>query len=136
MSRASRSQPGGVGPSDQTAGLNAESSAARTIHVVIGTTGEYSDRAEWLTRAFESRAEAEAYVALLTAKRQALPARAGGILDWSDRMDLQNAMRAFDPGYLEDYTGTSWYVEAVALETPPLADAAAQRRAADAPRDE
>jgi hypothetical protein len=86
--------------------------AERTIYIVCGRTGEYSDRNEWLTRAFTTEEDAKDYVAFLTRKRQEL-GPAGS--DVADIDALENAMRAFDPEYSEDYTGTSWFVSPVTL---------------------
>lgn len=84
------------------------------IYVVIGTTGEYSDRGEWLTRAFASEGEAKAYVEFLGVERQKL-APLDVYLDYEDRQRVEQVMQAHDPGYQEDYTGTRWFVTPVAL---------------------
>ena len=88
---------------------------SQTIYVVLGSTGEYSDRSEWLVKAFPSLEGAENFVTFLTAKRQevGLPKHA---LDWDD-VTVEAAMQAFDPKYSEDYTGTRWWVSEVELVT-------------------
>lgn len=40
----------------------------KTIFIICGTTGSYSDRCDWNVRAFRSREKAEAYMAVLSAK--------------------------------------------------------------------
>ena len=84
----------------------------RDIWVVIGTTGEYSDRMAWLTRAFFDEESAKEYVLFLATERQKLPPRGDRR---EDREKVEASMQAFDAEYIEDYTGTSWYVEKVAL---------------------
>ena len=84
------------------------------IYVVLGSTGEYSDRSEWLVKAFRSQAEAENFVTFLTVTRQ-MTAPPRGELEWEDRGSVEDKMRAFDPNYAEDYTGTSWRVSEVEL---------------------
>jgi hypothetical protein len=77
------------------------------VWVVGGQTGEYSDRSEWTTYAFRTEVGARSYVEFLTSKRQEL-APQGDYLDWGQRVAVGEAMRAFDPEYSEDYTGSSW----------------------------
>ena len=87
---------------------------SQTIYVVLGSTGEYSDRGEWLSKAFHTEAEARAFVAFLTEKRQQI-AVDHVRLDWELRSGVEEKMRAFDPNYQEDYTGTRWFVSPVEL---------------------
>lgn len=121
--KAARSLPGCV-PAATTSG--SEPSASETIYVVTGSTGEYSDRSEWLVYAFHTEEAAQAYVDLLGVERQKLPQRSW---DWNDDQKIELAMRAFDPRFSEDYTGTSWFVQAVELK-----DSTAERQ--PGPRDE
>ncbi len=83
-------------------------------YIVIGSTGEYSRRHEWPVRVFLSEGAAQAHVEFLTAKRMELPAYTD--LDWGASVDVEDAMRVFDPGYSEDYTGTSWRVSPVLVD--------------------
>lgn len=82
------------------------------VWVVIGSTGEYSDRSEWLTRAFLTEEEAKDFVATLQKRRAQLGEPHP---EWERREDITEAMREVDPGYSEDYTGTRWYVAPVGL---------------------
>jgi hypothetical protein len=102
----------GTGSSRES--VTATASPLPPIFVVVGSTGEYSDRGEWLTRAFRSEDAAKAYVEFLTAERQRL-APAGEYVDYDQREEIAGKMRAYDPRYSEDYTGTSWFVSAVEL---------------------
>lgn len=80
------------------------------VWIVQGTTGEYSDRSEWTVYAFHSEAEARAYVELLGVERQKLGDRPW---DYAEGRTFDEGMRAFDPGFEEDYTGTRWFVSEV-----------------------
>lgn len=87
-------------------------SGTQTIWVVIGTTGEYSDRSEWLTKAFRSEESAKDYVLFLTKERQKLGTRSW---NYEEREKVGKVMKAFDHNYSEDYSGTEWYVSSVEL---------------------
>ena len=82
---------------------------SETIWMVGGTTGEYSDRTEWVVDAWRSKAEAKARVLFLTTKMQEL-----GIstleryrTPWERAVD---EMKKTDPDFSNDYTGTSYYL--------------------------
>jgi hypothetical protein len=134
MNSSSHSHPVSVGEAEPT---------GRKLYVVCGTTGEYSDRGEWTTWAFDTEAEARAYVEFLAARRQEIGAPEG-FLDWEQEQAIEAAMRSYDPRYSEDYTGTRWFVSAVDYgPTPPPSETPPPRTAdreagvtADAPRDE
>lgn len=84
---------------------------AEKIWMVGGTSGEYSDRTEWVVDAWRSEAEAKARVEEL--KRRYL--ELGGdsmyrIEDWDERQKTYDKMRETDPAFQADYTGTEWYV--------------------------
>jgi hypothetical protein len=82
------------------------------IWIVHGSTGEYSDRGEWVVDAHRTEEAAQARVKALEAKLHA-----SGIermTRWDD--DWLAAKQAFqsdpdgDPNFDIDYTGTSWYL--------------------------
>ncbi len=78
------------------------------IWMVGGTTGEYSDRTEWVVDAWRSEVEAQARIAFLTNKMQEL-----GIsrrMDYDIRQEAVEKMRQFDEAFSHDYTGTSYYI--------------------------
>jgi len=82
-----------------------------TIYIVQGTTGEYSDRTEWLVRAFTREQDAKDEVGRLTHLWMGLRCEE----TWSEEGAAAEAeMRKHDPGFCVDYTGTSWRV----LECP------------------
>jgi hypothetical protein len=79
------------------------------IWMVGGSTGEYSDRVEWAVDAWRSEAEAQARVKFLDDKMREL-----GLCDSRDDYDIRDqkelAMRAFDPAFSCDYTGSHYYI--------------------------
>lgn len=70
------------------------------IFLVIGTTGEYSDRDEWYVAAYRDRAKAESHALLAKAE--------GATLKRGDK-------NAYDKDFQKDYTGTDYYVAEVLL---------------------
>lgn len=88
-----------------------------TVFVVVGSTGEYSDRSEWMVRAFLNRGAAEALVLRLAA--------------WCDvRQCGENAADivrpdekpAEDPGFRCDYTGTRYSVAECPIDLSPCTE--------------
>lgn len=79
-----------------------------TIWVVMGTTGEYSDRREWPVRAFKRKKEAEE---LITAATQ----KAHEIFVVGPRYRWKTDDNPFDPHMEMDYTGTSYFYYEVEL---------------------
>lgn len=82
------------------------------VYVVMGTTGEYGDRSEWLVRAYHTEEAAKGCIDRLTEERQRLPPRS---YECGEQAFVEEAMRAFDPGFQEDYTGTSWFYQRTEL---------------------
>ena len=96
-----------------------------TIHVVFGSTGEYSDRSEWPVRAFRDAAKAEAFEFMSTKWAHELKASidAHGVCNecygWDDTKKTDCPRRqkpAHDPSFRIDYTGTDYYTVRVELE--------------------
>ena len=80
------------------------------IYVVFGTTGEYSDRTEWLIKAFTTEEAAKELVAKATQRANELIATA------PNRYSIKEGSNEFDPGMQVDYTGTSYFYEKVELD--------------------
>lgn len=119
---ASQSQPVTATPDGATESVEPAAALGPLVaYLVTGSTGEYSDRSEWPVGVWWTEAEAQAYVEFLGEQRQRLPRLKG--YDWETGRTIEKAMRAFDPGFSEDYTGTVWFVTPVAVAAPP-ADAA------------
>ena len=84
------------------------------ISIVMGTTGEYSDRSEWPVRAFLTARRAEKY-ALAAKQRADVIAQEHGGMDI-----LQQKPNELDPGMRMDYTGTEYFVVAdIELDEEP-----------------
>lgn len=87
-------------------------SEERKVYVVMGGTGEYSDRREWPVAAYLDKAMADAHedAAVRWARAHGLGFDAD--LGWEERRDRPPS--PFDPGMHVDYTGTDYHV----LEVP------------------
>ena len=85
------------------------------IFVVFGTTGEYSDRTEWLVDARHTNEAAKARVFFLEDKMRALGAVGSEYFKMRGDAALE-AMKEFDPHFSMDYTGTSYYYSSVELK--------------------
>ena len=84
------------------------------IHVIMGSTGEYSDRREWPVRAVRDEERAKCIVELATQ-------RATVINESKDRyasLDEKNPahVNEWDPDMQTDYTGTSYFYYTVDLD--------------------
>lgn len=99
------------------------------VWAVVGTTGEYSDRGEWMVCVFPTEEGAQAYVERLTAERQKLGPE---YPDWEEREAIAEKMSRFDPGYSEDYTGTRWFIRETTLVQTLPDGRASDRATADA----
>lgn len=89
------------------------------IYVVIGMTGEYSDRTEWMVRAYTNKEAAQAVVVEYTKKAKELEVRCRLPKDnplYFNRYsaDLLRQQHP-DPQFQMDYTGTEYYYEEVEL---------------------
>jgi len=80
------------------------------IFVVIGTTGEYSDRSEWLVLAFRDEEKAKEHV--INATRRANEIQVTRPSQYSVAKELNE----FDPNMSMDYTGTSYSYSEVELK--------------------
>ena len=83
------------------------------IYVVIGDTGEHSDRTEWLTQAFKTEEAAKDKILQLSVLLQKQPQTHK--LDYDSRKETIKLMKEFDPNFELEYGGTSWRVEEVEL---------------------
>lgn len=77
------------------------------IYVVMGSTGEYSDRTEWSVCAYADKALAEQHVQMADAcAKEQMPYRYD-----------KELVNPFDPGMIMDYTGTYYYIYEVPVRT-------------------
>lgn len=81
----------------------------------MGTTGEYSDRSEWMAKAFKTAEKAEEHIKILDIKMQEFGA-VRGYIAWKELQAISAKMNEYDPKFIMDYTGTSYYYEEVELE--------------------
>lgn len=100
------------------------------LYIVMGSTGEWSDRTEWAVLAFIDEEKAQAHVELATARANEIHqaqsrARRTGVDDDS------SAQNEYDPHMGMDYNGTRYYVLSVPLSLS--ANEAPQDVPADAP---
>lgn len=89
------------------------------VHIVMGSTGEYSDRSEWPVVAYTDLAMAEQHVKFASRYADAVFAARESRWRW-DSADLANP---YDSQMSMDYTGTRYYVMSVecASELPRIA---------------
>ena len=82
------------------------------IYVVFGSTGEYSDRSEWMVKAFTSLEQAKELV--VNAERRA---KEIFVVRGSSYSSVKG-LNEFDPNMGMDYTGTQYYYDTVELVRP------------------
>jgi len=93
-----------------------------TIYVVMGTTGEYSDRGEWPVRAHRTKLAAEDHVARAERLAKAAFAKYGShMFSWQTEAEggLSDEFKAEDPNLNWQYTGTSYFIYEVELADEP-----------------
>ena len=72
------------------------------VYVVMGSTGEYSDREEWAVVAFTSENAAKRRVEEATRRANEI------MVMRPSRYHAPEGLNEFDPGMQMDYTGTSY----------------------------
>lgn len=82
----------------------------QTVYVVMGSTGEYSDRREWAVAAYTDEKEVQRHV--IEAEKRAGEIK---VLSQSEGKWPHNYSNDFDKGFDMDYTGTSYYYTTVEL---------------------
>lgn len=81
----------------------------KQVHIVMGTTGEYSDRNEWAVKAYLDESLAQEHVN--NAERRAAEIYATR----ENRYRVEKGVNEFDPKMGMDYTGTHYYLMSVEL---------------------
>jgi hypothetical protein len=101
--------------------------AMKEVFVVMGETGEYSDREDWAVRAFGSQAEAEALVRALDEwlNEHHVSRNYGGQIDSDLRYGAGRLLCPLDPLFQLDYTGTRYYIITVPFGQPQAVNAVA-----------
>ena len=83
----------------------------KTVYLVMGTTGEYSDRTEWPVKAYLDKGKAEQHVEQASKKAAEIDVTRGGCWDYPDK-----GVNPFDPNMHMDYTGTDYFYYEAELE--------------------
>jgi hypothetical protein len=91
------------------------------VYVVMGSTGEYSDRTEWPVKAFRDEARAKEFV--IDCDREA-----NRIQVEHDRGIRIRQTHKHDPDFRMDYTGTSYFLYEVELDDDLAAERAEAAR--------
>lgn len=80
------------------------------IYLVVGTTGEYSDRSTWYVCAYPNKKDAEKH-----ADEAKLWDHQHGE-EWENTLRSERLQNPLDPYYDRDYTGTDYYVNECELK--------------------
>lgn len=83
----------------------------KSIFVVHGSTGEYSDRSEWDVVAVPTREMGEEYIAALGVQYQQIP-QSMKDYHWEKEEEIK-AIMSLDPNFSMDYTGTRYFLTEV-----------------------
>lgn len=81
-----------------------------TIYVVRGQTGEYSDRSEWLVKAFRTVEETQAFIIKCDAIAKQL------FIEYKNSRWSTAGLHPYDKKFLMDYTGTNYSYDEIDLE--------------------
>lgn len=119
-------------------GMSAENTEAgavgpMTLFVVVGTCGEYSDRREWLARAFCEEKTAQTFADRLKHDGTAIYAKKAAVGRYTSEAD-EIEKTALDPKYDDDYTGPPDYTVApvpLGLPSSPTGETAPSQERAD-----
>jgi hypothetical protein len=89
----------------------------KNVYIVMGSTGEYSDRSEWPVVAYLNEEHAKEHVEKATAYAKEFEVFAQRDEfrhnTWDKRREL--TVSPFDPRFSMDYTGTSYWYDEVPL---------------------
>ncbi len=89
-----------------------------SLFVVVGTTGEYSDRSEWIVAAYWDQEKALEHAARARRRTAEIAASYGiNYLDLLKAKDTKDpaVTNVWDPNWSHDYTGTDYTVAEVPL---------------------
>lgn len=84
------------------------------IYILQGSTGEYSDRTDWIVRAYTSKDEAEADCFKANDEAHAVMKTTESYWEITDK---EISLLTVDPNAQFDYTGTSYWVKDCELKT-------------------
>jgi len=85
---------------------------SRKIYIVEGSTGEYSDRTEWVVEAYFNKDSAQAKINILSRIYNEFIALNGGtnFKYFESGKRIFEHMKEHDANFQHDYTGTAWYL--------------------------
>lgn len=78
------------------------------IYIVEGNTGEYSDRCNWLVKAFTCQQKAEEFRDFLSSKLKELELDRRDTVNWKERKAKGEEMKKHDPNFYTDYTSSHY----------------------------
>lgn len=84
------------------------------IYLVVGQTGEYEDRLEWVSKAFTSKELAAQFMNACNDFVATAPRKAKGLADYDDE---EWKRKSPDPAFYCDYTGASYNLFTTELVT-------------------
>lgn len=85
--------------------------------IVTGSTGQYSDRTEWPVRVFLQEKSAIDFFDKLDRAYLSFPqTKRGYERDEGQMEELEKCMKELDPRFMEDYTGTTYFLDVVELD--------------------
>ena len=92
------------------------------VYIVIGLTGEYSDKYEWLVKGFISKDKAKSFQSKCTEFAEEyekfLATESYDDLSYTEKTDMQQAQISNSPDeyFTRDYTGTFYNISEVEVE--------------------
>lgn len=89
------------------------------VWIVMGSTGEYSDRTEWPVIAVTSEAAAKERITELEVKMQQMP-QEWREERWEHEDKIKAHMASLDASFLMDYTGTHYFFYEVPVAPAPM----------------
>jgi hypothetical protein len=89
-------------------------------YIVVGMTGEYSDRSEWPVVVLDNEQAAKEYVAALDVQLQKIPQEYKDER-WEHEDEMQ-AIMSLDPSFYMDYTGTGYHIRECEILTAEEVD--------------
>jgi hypothetical protein len=106
----------------QGGGAIRSSAVVRPIHVVYGSTGEYSDRCEWYVAAYLDELKAQDHVTKAQQRGRELEIEYDG-REW----DVPDGANQYDPKMQMDYTGVRYAYATVPVLDWPNSDISDRR---------
>lgn len=84
------------------------------VWIVMGTTGEYSDREDWPVKGFRSLEKARSFADLAKKQGQELVSKSTGYKGMIS--EFEGKRTECDPNFRADYTGTDYFIYEVEID--------------------